>query len=262
MSSDSTIDRETLSGRSAFVTGAGSGIGRATALALSAKGARVAILDVSEKTAHETLELMGKSASGSAALTLDVSNPSGVDSVFAKAADEIGPPDILINSAGIRDLGPFLDLSLDDWQRVLDVNLTGLFRCSQIVARSLVDRGQSGCIIHVTSVAGLTGVADRAAYVASKHAVVGLTKEMALELGPHAIRVNAVAPGPVLTNLTRPLLEKPGAVERVKASQPLGRWGEASEVADLILFLASNEAAFITGETVTIDGGFMAGKFG
>jgi meso-butanediol dehydrogenase/(S,S)-butanediol dehydrogenase/diacetyl reductase len=172
----------------------------------------------------------------------------------------LGRINILVNSAGVREIVPFLQLPFAEWQRVISVNLTGTFLCGQAVARHMVERGEGGKIVNLASVAGLMAVPNRAAYVSSKHAVVGLTKEMALELADKGIQVNAVAPGVVRTSMTESYFDKPDILEGLKRAHPAGRWAQPQEIANLILFLASSEADFVTGATFTIDGGFAAGK--
>ena len=154
----------------------------------------------------------------------------------------------------------FLNYHSAEWQRVIATNLTGTFLCSQAVAQYLVKQGKGGKIVNLASVAGLMAVPNRAAYVASKHAVVGLTKEMALELADKNIQVNAVAPGVVRTSMTESYFDKPDVIEGLKKAHPAGRWAQPEEIANLILFLASPEAEFVTGATFPIDGGFSAGK--
>ncbi len=170
----------------------------------------------------------------------------------------IGAIDVLVNSAGDREIIPFLDLPFAEWQRVIATNLTGTFLFAQASARKMVAQGKGGKIVNLSSVAGVTAVPNRAAYVSSKHAVVGLTKELALELADRGIQVNAVAPGVVETALTAPYFDKADVVAAVKRAHPVGRWGQPEEIAGLILYLASKDADFITGATFLIDGGYCA----
>jgi len=243
-----------------LVTGGGSGIGQAVCLAFAREGADVAVVDVSlegaEATAQETREIGRKAV----ALQVDVSNPAAVQEMVNQATAALGEVDILVNSAGVREIIPFLQLPFAEWQRVISINLTGTFLCSQAIAQYLVAQGRGGKIVNLASVAGLMAVPNRAAYVSSKHAVVGLTKEMALELADKNIQVNAVAPGVVRTSMTESYFDKPDILASLRKAHPAGRWAQPEEIAGLILFLASSEANFITGETFPIDGGFMAGK--
>jgi len=241
-----------------LVTGGGSGIGRATCLAFAREGADVAVadFDAGEKVAAE-VQSSGRKA---VAIKVDVTDPASTQAMVSQAVTSLGAVHILVNSAGVREIIPFLDLPFAEWQRVIGTNLSGTFLSSQVVAQHLVKQGKGGKIINLASVAGLTGVPNRAAYVSSKHAVVGLTKEMALELADKNIQVNAVAPGVVQTSMTASYFEKPSVMDTLKKAHPAGRWAQPEEIANLILFLASPEADFITGATFPIDGGFMAGK--
>ena len=244
----------------ALVTGGGSGIGRAVCLALAREGANVGVADVSLEGAETTAQEVRKSGSKAVALGVDVTDPASVQAMVNQAVAALGRLDLLVNSAGVREIVPFLQLPFAEWQRVIATNLTGTFLCSQAVAQYLVAQGRGGKIVNLASVAGLTAVPNRAAYVSSKHAVVGLTKEMALELADKNIQVNAVAPGVVRTSMTESYFDQPEVVEGLKRAHPAGRWAQPEEIAHLILFLASPEADFVTGATFPIDGGFMAGK--
>jgi meso-butanediol dehydrogenase/(S,S)-butanediol dehydrogenase/diacetyl reductase len=244
----------------ALVTGGGSGIGRAVCLAFAREGAHVGVADVSLEGAETTSQEIRKSGSKTVALRVDVTDPASVQAMVNQTVAALGRIDLLVNSAGVREIVPFLQLPFAEWQRVIATNLTGTFLCSQAVAQYLVAQGRGGKIVNLASVAGLTAVPNRAAYVSSKHAVVGLTKGMALELADKNIQVNAVAPGVVRTSMTESYFDKPEVVEGLKRAHPAGRWALPEEIANLILFLASSEADFVTGATFPIDGGFMAGK--
>jgi meso-butanediol dehydrogenase/(S,S)-butanediol dehydrogenase/diacetyl reductase len=244
----------------ALVTGGGSGIGRAVCLAFAREGADVGVADVSLEGAEITSQEVRKTGRKAVALDVDVTDPASAQAMVNQAVAALGRIDLLINSAGVREIVPFLQLPFAEWQRVIATNLTGTFLCSQAVAQYLVAQGRGGKIVNLASVAGLTAVPNRAAYVSSKHAVVGLTKEMALELADKNIQVNAVAPGVVRTSMTESYFDKPEVVEGLKRAHPAGRWAQPEEIANLILFLASPEADFVTGATFPIDGGFMAGK--
>lgn len=244
----------------ALVTGGGSGIGRAVCLAFAREGADVGVADVSPEGSEITAQEVRKSGRKAAALGVDVTDPASVQAMVNQGVAALGRIDLLVNSAGVREIVPFLQLPFAEWQRVIATNLTGTFLCSQAVAQYLVTQGRGGEIINLASVAGLMAVPNRAAYVSSKHAVVGLTKEMAMELADKNIQVNAVAPGVVRTSMTESYFDKAEIVEGLKRAHPAGRWAQPEEIANLILFLASPEADFITGATFPIDGGFMAGK--
>jgi NAD(P)-dependent dehydrogenase (short-subunit alcohol dehydrogenase family) len=243
-----------------LVTGAGSGIGRATCLAFGKEGAALAAADVNLEAARASVETIVGTGGKACALQLDVTQPDSVKAAVDSAVGELGGIDILVNSAGVREIVAFLELDFTEWQRVIATNLSGTFLCSQAAARHMIAQGQGGKIVNLASVAGLVGVPNRAAYVSSKHAVVGLTKEMAMELAEHDIQVNAIAPGVVETGMTASYFDDPNVVASLRRLHPAGRWAQPEEIANLILFLASAEAHFITGATYPIDGGFMAGK--
>jgi len=246
--------------RCVLVTGGGSGIGRATCLAFAREGADVGVADANVEGAEATAQEVRKSGKKAAVLSVNVADPTAVQTMVTQAATALGRIDILVNSAGVREIVPFLQLPFAEWQRIISINLTGTFLCSQAVAQYFVTQGRGGKIVNLASVAGLMAVPNRAAYVSSKHAVVGLTKEMALELADKNIQVNAVAPGVVRTSMTESYFNQPEVVEGLRKAHPAGRWAQPEEIANLILFLASPEADFITGATFPIDGGFMAGK--
>jgi len=243
-----------------LITGGGSGIGQAVCLAFAREGADVAVVDISLEGAEATAQEVREIGRKAVALQVDVSNPTAVQEMVNQATAALGEVDILVNSAGVREIIPFLQLPFTEWQRVIAINLTGTFLCSQAVAQYLVAQGRGGKIVNLASVAGLMAVPNRAAYVSSKHAVVGLTKEMAMELADKNIQVNAVAPGVVRTSMTESYFDKPDILASLRKAHPAGRWAQPEEIANLILFLASPEAEFITGATFPIDGGFSAGK--
>lgn len=243
-----------------LVTGGGSGIGRAVCLAFAREGADVGIADVSVEGAEVTAQEVKKKGRKAVTIKVDVTDPTSVQAMVSQTVSGLGRVDILVNSAGVREIVPFLQLPFPEWQRVIATNLTGTFLCSQAVAQHLVQQSKGGKIVNLASVAGIMAVPNRAAYVASKHAVIGLTKEMAMELADKHIQVNAVAPGVVETAMTASYFDKPDIVTSLKKAHPAGRWAQPEEIANLILFLASPEADFITGATFPIDGGFTSGK--
>jgi NAD(P)-dependent dehydrogenase (short-subunit alcohol dehydrogenase family) len=247
-----------FTGRTVLVTGAGSGIGEGTARAFFAEGANVVVADVDEKAAKRVVAELGGDRCCAAAA--NVAERPAVDALVAEAAKRFGRLDVLVNSAGIREIVPMVDLESEEWYRVIAVNLHGTFHVSQAFARLALAAKTPASIINISSVAGMMGIPKRAAYVSSKHAVIGLTREMAMELGPHGIRVNAVAPGLVRTALTESYFSNPELMRTMHASRPLGRAARVEEIASVILFLASDEASFVTGATIPVDGGFSAGK--
>ncbi len=246
-----------LAGHVALVTGAGSGIGRGVCLRLGADGAAVAVADVVPETAAETVALLTERGATALALDMDVAAAAQVERAFDAAWARLGRVDILVNNAGIMSYRPFLHLTEAEWARTLAVNATGVFLCAQAAARRLVAAGLPGRIINVGSITGEVAIEFQAHYAASKGAVRMLTKALALELAPHAITVNQVAPGVVETGMTRELLADPQVAEVTLPLIPLGRAAQPADVAAAIAFLASDDAAYITGTTLVVDGGYL-----
>ena len=246
-----------VEGKVALVAGAGGGIGGAGAEALAREGAAVVCADVDPAAAESVAARLRAAGGRAAALELDVRQRSAVEAAVASAVREFGRLDILVECVGISQTAGFLDLDPADWDRIIAVNLTGMFHLGQAVARQMVAQGGSGSIINVTSQLAEVARPERAAYVASKGGGRSLTHAMALELAPHGIRVNAIAPGPTLTGLTRASYADPERRRATIAQIPLGRLGEPDDIAGAILFLASEESRWVTGSTVTVDGGYL-----
>ncbi len=243
-----------------LVTGGGSGIGEQVCLAAAREGARVAIGDRDLDGAERVATAIRATGAEAQAFLLDVADPTSVEGFIAAAETSLGRLDVLVNSAGVREIVSVLDLSFEEWQRVIAINLSGTFLASQAFARRLVAAGKGGRIVNLASTLGLMAAPNRAAYTASKHGVVGLTKQMAMEFGERGIRVNAVAPGVVRTPLTERYFQDPVMQETIRGLHPVGRWAQPHEVATAILFLAAEENGFITGAVLTVDGGWTAGK--
>ena len=244
-----------LSGKVALVTGAQQGIGRAIAVALARDGADVGVnfLDDAERAEHVAGEIRSL---GRRAVTVqaDVAQAASVEAMVAAVVDALGPPEVLVNNAGVFPRASFLELQEREWDHVLGVNLKGSFLCAQAVARALVAGDRPGAIVNISSSA-VRGDARGVHYSASKAGVVGLTRAMALALAPHRIRVNAIAPG--LTDTQQPRYGNTEEQLAVRAREiPLGRMAQPEEIARVAVFLATSEACWITGELIHVNGGF------
>lgn len=245
-----------LHGRTAIVTGAGSGIGAACAELLAARGARVIAADRDAAAIAERLPREARAME----MAVDVADPEAVCAAFDRLKELAVLPDILINSAGIREIRPPLELEPREWTRVIGTNLSGTFFMCQFFARALRDAGRPGCIVNLASTSSILAARGRTAYGTSKHGVAGLTRQLAYEFGELGIRVNAVAPGVVRTPLTESYFEDPDKMARLARAYPLGRAALPADVAEVAVFLASDAARFVTGAMVPVDGGYTAGK--
>lgn len=239
----------------AIVTGAANGIGAATARRLAGEGASVVVADMDEKGGGQTLDAIRASGGTATFAPVDVTSRAQVEALLAAAITAYGQVDVLANIAGVAFDEPFLEITDEKWNRTLAINLTGVFLCSQVVARHMAEHKIAGRIVNMASTNGLVGEAELAHYNASKFGVVGLTMTMAIELAPYNIRVNSVCPGLIKTRLTQPALDDPRWVEGYLKKIPLNRFGEAEEVAAAVAYLASQDSGFITGHQLVIDGG-------
>jgi NAD(P)-dependent dehydrogenase (short-subunit alcohol dehydrogenase family) len=240
-------------GRVAIVTGAGSGIGRATAIRLGAEGFHLALIDVSQAGLHETASSIDRDP---LLLTVDVGDRGQVIESVDRVSDELGTPTALVNAAGILHRAPAADHGLEEWRQTMAVNLDGPFWLSQAVIRSLIAREMPGAIVNVVSIEALYPLKDHIAYSVSKGALLMQTKAVALDVAPLGIRVNAVCPGVIETRMNRDVRADPEASANLRAQIPMGRFGDPSEVADVIVFLLSEGARYMTGAVLLVDGGW------
>jgi NAD(P)-dependent dehydrogenase (short-subunit alcohol dehydrogenase family) len=247
-----------LGGKIAFVTGAGRGLGRAGALAFAGAGADVFLVSRTRGELDETATMVAKLGRKALVATADTRSSKEVDAAVGAAVDAFGRIDILFNNAGTNIRKNVVDMPDEDWHTIMDTNVKGAFLVARAVARQMVRQG-SGAIINMSSMSAASAEPTKAVYAASKGAIALFTKGLALELAPHGIRVNAIAPGYMLTSLVKGGLEAdPERKKRVLARIPLGRLGEPEEIGGALVFLASDAARYITGATITIDGGWTA----
>jgi NAD(P)-dependent dehydrogenase (short-subunit alcohol dehydrogenase family) len=252
-----------LSGKVALVTGSGAGIGRAAALKFAQEGAKVVISDVNAVGGNETVGLVKEKGGDAIFVTADVAKAADVEALIAKAVDSYGRLDCACNNAGIEGkIVPLVEQSEDNFDRVMSINAKGTFFCLKYEIEHMLKNG-GGAIVNLASVAGLIGFPGLSPYVASKHAINGLTKNAALEYAKQGIRVNSICPGGIETRMLDSLVTQAtggrlGTREMMEPLHPIGRIGMPSEVAELIVWLCSPRASFVTGANIPIDGGFVA----
>ncbi|HKF72033.1 MAG TPA: SDR family oxidoreductase [Stellaceae bacterium] len=247
-----------LDGRVAAVTGAASGLGRAIAHAFAKVGAEVALLDLNGAAAEEVARGVHAAGGRAHAMALDVTDGEAVDKAFAEMGRRAGRLDALVNSAGIAIRKAAVEVPLEDWDKVMAVNVTGSFLCARAAARLMLPK-RSGSIVNLSSIMGLSGgIYPNASYQTSKGAIVNMTRALALEWAKDGIRVNAVAPTWTRTEFTRTLLARPEVLAQIEAATPMGRVADPEEIVGAVLFLASPAASMVTGHVLAVDGGYLA----
>ena len=248
-----------LDGKVALVTGAASGIGRQSALAFAREGAKVVVSDVTVDAGEETVDMIKKAGGEATFVKADVANQADVQALIAKAVDTYGRLDCAHNNAGIEGApSPCGECTEENWDKTIAINLTGVFYCCKAEIAQMLKQG-GGAIVNTASVAGLVGFAGIPAYVASKHGVNGLTKNIALDYAKENIRINSVCPGVIHT----PMIDRftggdPEAMAAMVATEPVGRLGKPEEIADAVVWLCTDRASFVTGINLPVDGGFIA----
>lgn len=256
MSSPTPADLFTLRGRRALVTGAGRGIGRAIALGLAAAGAQVALV---ARSSTELEEVAGQAGEGTVVHPADLSDTASLPGLVRSVTEELGGVvDVVVHAAGVQARGEATELSDADFERVLAVNLTAPWRLSTEVARTQLAAGSTGSHVMVASMLSVTSRPAVSPYVASKTGLLGTVRALSTEWAPHGIRVNALAPGYVATALTVPLFEQPEWRERILGRVPLGRFGTPEDLVGPALFLASGASSYVTGQLITVDGGWTS----
>ena len=250
-----------LEGKVGLVTGGTSGIGRDTAVLFAKAGAKVVVSGRREPEGEETIELTGAAGGDGLFVRADVSKASDVETLIQKAVERFGRLDIAFNNAGIEGVWvPIVRQSEEDWDRTIDINLKGVWLCLKYEIRQMLLQGGGGAIVNMASVVGLIGAAGAAAYSASKHGVMGLTKAAALETARNGIRINAVCPAAVETTMAERLYNAPAVHKYVLSCHPVGRFGRPAEIAEAVVWMCSDRASFMTGQSLVIDGGFLAGR--
>lgn len=244
-----------LKNKVAVITGAGSGIGRASALAFAREGAKVVVADWGDKTGEESVKLIKKQGDDAIFVKVDVSKSADVANLVKQTLSQYGRVDILFNNAGIVKMGALHETTEADWDQVINVNLKSVFLCSKAVIPQMLKQDK-GKIVNTSSIAGLVGFDQIGPYCASKGGIIALTREMALEYASKKINVNCIAPGVIKTAMTKDMLNDPATVKGFTASTPYPRLGESEDIAMAAVYLASDESDFVTGEILVVDGGW------
>ena len=249
-----------LEGKVGLVTGGPSGIGRETAILFARAGAKVVVAGRRETEGQETVELIRAAGGEGLFVRTDVSKADEVDQLVQKTVEKFGRLDVAFNNAGIEGvLSPIVRQSEEDWDRTIAINLKGVWLCLKYEIRQMLKHGGPGAIVNMASVLGLVGSVGAAAYSASKHAVIGLTQTAALENAKSGIRINAVCPGFIETPMADRIFRAPGAHKYILSCHPIGRLGRSAEIAESVVWMCSDRASFMTGQSLVLDGGFLAG---
>ena len=241
-------------GKTAFITGAARGIGRATAIAFAAEGARVVVTDRGEAALQETAEHVKAAGAEVLVITCDVSKPEEIQAAVERAVKTFGRIDCAFNNAGVENKAtPLAEIEIEEWDRILDINLRGTFVCMKHELAQMLKQG-GGVIVNTSSGAGIRGVAGGSAYAASKHAIIGMTKSAALDYAKSNIRVNAILPG----NVATPMMDRftGGDIQKAIDLEPVGRLGKPEEIAEAVLWMCSDLGGFVTGSSIVVDGGW------
>jgi NAD(P)-dependent dehydrogenase (short-subunit alcohol dehydrogenase family) len=249
-----------LEGKVGLVTGGTSGIGRETAVLFAKAGAKVVVAGRREPEGEETIELVRAAGADGLFVKTDVSKAAEVDVLIQKTVEKFGRLDVAFNNAGVEGVfSPIIRQSEEDWDRTIAINLKGVWLCLKYEIRQMIKQGGAGAIVNMASTLGLIGTVGAAAYSASKHGVIGLTQTGALENAKHGIRINAVCPGFIETPMADRIFRAPGVHKYVLSCHPIGRLGRPMEIAEAVVWMCSDRASFMTGQSLVLDGGFLAG---
>lgn len=249
-----------LEGKVGLVTGGTSGIGRDTAILFAKAGVKVVVAGRRELEGQETIELVRAAGGNGLFVRTDVSKAAEVEALIQKAVERFGRLDIAFNNAGIEGVWvPIVNQSEKDWDRTIDINLKGVWLCLKYEIRRMLKQGGGGAIVNMASTMGMIGSIGAAAYSASKHGVIGLTKAAALETARSGIRINAVCPAAIETSMSERLFGAPEVRKHVLGCHPIGRFGKPTEIAEAVVWMCSDRASFMTGQSLVLDGGFLAG---